>query len=110
MRLLLASIVVGLDYQITHAEPTATEPAQILSAAQSQQLDVAVEKALQWLAQQQQRDGSFPALPNGQPVITNLAALAFLSAGHLPDSEPYATAMSVLALTTHYAMLPIHQR
>ncbi len=63
--------------------------ASTLTAAQSKRLDEAVERALAYLADAQQPDGSFPAPVSGQPGITSLATLAFLSAGHLPDSRPY---------------------
>lgn len=63
----------------------------ILTEAQSQRLDDTVDLALGRLASLQQRDGSFPTLPTGQPGVTCLSALAFLSAGHLPGSQPYGT-------------------
>lgn len=85
----LAWTVVGLATQAIQAEPASTDQGRVLTGAQSRRLDEAVERALGWLARNQQRDGSFPALPNGQPGITSLSALALLSAGHLPGSEPY---------------------
>jgi hypothetical protein len=81
----------GIGVQVAWAEPASSDRSSGLTTARSQRLDEAVERALQWLAGQQQRDGSFPAMPNGQPGVTSLAALAFLSAGHLPESEPYGS-------------------
>lgn len=60
-----------------------------LNEQQSQRLDQTVDRALERLATLQQRDGSFPTLPSGQPGVTCLSTLAFLSAGHLPGSKPY---------------------
>jgi len=62
---------------------------EVLTAAEAAQVDQAVDTALEWLAQQQQPDGGFPGRATGQPGITSLTVLAFLSAGHLPGSEPY---------------------
>ncbi len=64
-------------------------PSDVLSAEEWQAVDVSVEKALVWLAAQQQPDGSFPTLPTGQPAITSLAVMAFLSAGHEPGQGEY---------------------
>jgi hypothetical protein len=52
-------------------------------------VDTAVEKGLAWLAKQQQPDGSFPTQPWGQPAVTALCELAYLSHGHLPDEGEY---------------------
>jgi len=48
-----------------------------------------VDRALAWLASRQQRDGSFPTYETGQPGVTALCVLAFLSNGHLPGDGPY---------------------
>ena len=44
---------------------------------------------LVWLAAQQQPNGSFPTLDTGQPGVTCLCMLAFMSHGHLPGEGPY---------------------
>jgi prenyltransferase beta subunit len=62
---------------------------EVLSEQRWAEVDESVEKGLNWLARQQQPDGSFPTLPNGQPGVTGLCVLAFLAHGHTPDSEPY---------------------
>lgn len=63
--------------------------AEVLDDQQWQQVDKSVERGLTWLATQQQRDGSFPTLPHGQPGVTSLCILAFLSHGYLPGEGPY---------------------
>lgn len=88
----LALIAFGLvcwAYSPASAQRYPTEEVSTLTEVQSQRLDIAVEKALAWLSKTQQRDGSFPALPPGQPGVSSLVTLAFLSAGHLPESKPY---------------------
>jgi hypothetical protein len=49
----------------------------------------AVDRALAWLAIQQAQDGSFPSQPQGQPAVTSLCVMAFLSRGHQPGYGPY---------------------
>ena len=66
-----------------------TDAVDVLSEDQWQQVDSSVEEALKWLASQQQRDGSFPTLANGQPGVTSLCVMAFMAHGHLPGQGPY---------------------
>jgi hypothetical protein len=56
----------------------------ILTPRQWRDIDTAVDRALAWLASQQQPDGSYLTLPSGQPGITGLAVMAHLAAGHVP--------------------------
>src|SRR5690242_19894429 len=53
--------------------------AAVLSPAKWQQVEASVDRALAWLASQQTVDGSFSTLPAGQPAVTSLCVLAFLS-------------------------------
>jgi hypothetical protein len=75
------------------AQPAATPDAamseDVLTDAQWQQLDAATDRGLTFLASQQRSDGSFTCTRSGQPGVTSLAVLAFLSRGHTPDSQPY---------------------
>jgi hypothetical protein len=48
-----------------------------------------VDRALAYLASQQKSDGSFDSDLVGQPGVTALCTLAFLSRGHLPSQGPY---------------------
>ncbi len=65
------------------------EAAEGLSEARAEEVSQAVDQALAWMAEQQQPDGKFPGPEIGQPGITSLSVLAFLSAGHLPGEGPY---------------------
>ncbi len=63
----------------------------LLTERQWERLDVAVDKGLKYLATQQSRkDGSFAAPALGQPGITSLCVLAFLSRGHAPQDGPHS--------------------
>src|SRR4051812_8757291 len=71
-----------------NAEPQA--PAlDVLSAGQWKKADDSVDSGLAWLALKQQPDGSFPTAASGQPAVTSLAVMAFLSRGHLPGAGSY---------------------
>ncbi len=61
----------------------------ILTPDQWIEVRASIDRALAWLASQQALDGSFPSRDIGQPAVTALCALAFLSAGHLPGEGPY---------------------
>lgn len=79
----------GLDFS---SAPTASnEP---LSDEELIKIDDAIEKALAWLAAQQNPDGSFPTMPHGQPGITSLCVMAFASQGHIPGEGPYGDKLS----------------
>jgi hypothetical protein len=67
--------------------------AAALSPAQWKQVENCVDRALAWLATQQAPDGSFRTSSQGQPAITALCVLAFLSRGHQPGFGPYGAQM-----------------
>lgn len=62
---------------------------EVLTFDEWEQVNDSVDRALEWLASQQQPDGSFPTLPQGQPGVTSLCTLAFMTHGHLPGQGPY---------------------
>jgi hypothetical protein len=64
-------------------------PADVLSPDQWRRVDAAVKRALNWLASQQQPDGSFPTMDMGQPGVTSLCILAFMAHGHGPGEGEY---------------------
>ena len=65
------------------AAPAATAQ-DVLSAAERQKVDRAVERGLEWLYKHQERDGSFPTADSGEPAVTAICLLAFLASGHVP--------------------------
>lgn len=62
-----------------------------LTERDSERVKVAVDRGLMWLASQIDQEGSFSAgaRTNGQPALTALSIMAFLSRGHRPGSGPY---------------------
>jgi hypothetical protein len=62
---------------------------EILTADEWRRVDDCTERGLSWLASRQHPDGSFPTYVSGQPAVTSLAVMAFLSCGHCPGSGPY---------------------
>jgi hypothetical protein len=82
---------------VTAAEQSPAEvaiaPSSDLSSALSPEewgrVERSVDQGLAWLAGQQAADGHFPSNPVGQPAVTSLAVMAFLSRGHLPGVGKY---------------------
>ena len=52
------------------------------------------KQGLAYLASVQEADGRFPGEESGQPAITSLAVMAFLSRGHMPDEGRYGKQIS----------------
>ncbi|WP_010584301.1 prenyltransferase/squalene oxidase repeat-containing protein [Schlesneria paludicola] len=61
----------------------------LLSSTEWKRLDDAIDRALSYLASRQSPDGAFTTAPVGQPAITSLCILAFLSRGHAPREGQY---------------------
>jgi hypothetical protein len=61
----------------------------VLTPLQQRRSEEATDRALVWLALQHKPDGSFPTVRPGQPGVTGLCLLAFLSRGHLPGQGQY---------------------
>ncbi len=61
----------------------------VLSPAQWNRLDRAVDRGLDFLSKHQEADGSFFTTIEGQPAVTSLCIMAFLSRGHQPARGRY---------------------
>jgi hypothetical protein len=64
-------------------------PDDVLPAAEWRRVDAAVDRALHWMAAQQQPGGAFPTLDRGQPGVTSLGVLAFMAHGHKPNDGEF---------------------
>lgn len=97
-RILIVACLIAASWLIApaalhSAEPVASlpgaSPSEVLTPQQWQQVDATVDRGLAYLASQQRSDGSIAAPTTGQPGITALAVIAFLSRGHVPGEGPY---------------------
>jgi hypothetical protein len=96
--LVAGTLLLGAAHDVraadTAAAPAAFESPQrplaaVLPPARWRQVEQSVDRALAWLATQQNPDGSFPTATQGQPGVTSLCIMAFLSRGHQPGIGPY---------------------
>ena len=92
----VAALLFASVADATPAEPTAipsnVESESLASALTPQawnQVEQSIERALAWLARQQNADGSFDAPDTAQPAATSFAVMAYLSKGHRPGEGIY---------------------
>lgn len=69
-------------------------PADPVFAEWQDQVDPAVERALEAMARAQEDDGSYPGAYGDSTGIPALVSMAFLSKGYLPTEGPYAEAIN----------------
>jgi hypothetical protein len=81
------------DKQGTPQAATDDASTNVLSDAEWRRVDAAVEKALAWLASQQEENGEFRTLQRGQPGVTSLCIMAFMSHGHMPGNGQFGTTL-----------------
>lgn len=86
--------LLGVPNRCLAQRGSADDVRDILSPAEWQRLDRTIDDGLRYLSSQQSVDGSFKTIQAGQPAITSLCILAFLSRGHLPDQGPYGKQLS----------------
>jgi hypothetical protein len=85
-------LCVAISGAVTAAEPPGRSDRvnlEILSARQWERIDAAVDRGLEFVARNQEADGAFAAHRGGQPGVTSLCVMAFLSRGHVPGQGPY---------------------
>jgi hypothetical protein len=92
--LLLAQPAPPQDATEAKRSPNSSNLTDAMPPAEWERVDQGVAKALAWLAGQQQPSGAFPTLDHGQPAITSLCVMAFLSAGHQPGEGKYGEAIN----------------
>ena len=96
------AVFTGAILVMGHIEPTRAaetapptgaraglDPTAVLGPGQWERVTRSMDRALAWIANMQQPDGSFPTLDVGQPAVTSLCVMAFMSRGHLPGQGPY---------------------
>jgi hypothetical protein len=91
--LLFLSVLIAFPISICPAE-TPDDPMGVLTPQEWEEVEAAVDRALVWIATQQEPGGRFPTLDIGQPAVTSLCVLAYLARGHLPGKGPYGEAIN----------------
>ena len=88
---ILLATIVSASAALAQVEPEIRQApsTKVLTKNQWKQVDESVKRGLQWLATQQQKDGSFKTLDMGQPAITSLCLMAFLAQGESPADGQY---------------------
>jgi len=83
-------LLFGVGNAFALDTPEVSKPLKdVLPPAKWHQVEDSVDRALAWVASQQESDGSFPSDISGQPAVTSLCVMAFLSRGHQPGVGPY---------------------
>jgi hypothetical protein len=88
----LVAILIGFSAGHT---ASADDAADAESTKRLERIDRSLERALEWLAGQQKSSGEFPTEPMGQPGVTSLCVLAFMSQGHLPAKGQYGAKLDL---------------
>lgn len=92
----LAADAVPPSARIAAADTTAKPRpmSAVLAPGKWHQLETSVDRALAWLSSQQSPDGSFPTVDQGEPAVTSLCVMAFLSRGYQPGVGPYGAQLN----------------
>jgi hypothetical protein len=85
----LLTLAVSVGAQSTSPEAPSESLASALTPQQWNQVEQCIDRALAWLAKQQDNDGSIDAPVSAQPAATSLTIMAYLSKGHVPGQGPY---------------------
>jgi hypothetical protein len=86
----ILTLLVGFD---SGQKALADELGDVQTAKRQERIDASLKRALQWLNTQQDPSGGFPTDPLGQPGVTSLCVLAFMSQGHLPGNGQYGATL-----------------
>ena len=92
MKFLALILLASLPASFTYAQNDQANMApsrNVLNKQQWQQVDASVERALKWLADGQNKDGSFETYRSGQPAVTSLCLMAFMAQGHNVGNGKY---------------------
>src|SRR5262245_17189169 len=89
--------MISLRIPLVIAILVTSSSARAADEPRAPEVDAAVNKALAFLRQSQQREGCWLAAGFGaaqSPGVTGLCVMAFLSAGHTPTEGPHAAAIT----------------
>ncbi len=83
---LVAAVATGASAQTAREGPT---PSPLPDPEKMARVEASVDAALEYLADQQRADGSWPCQYGRNNGINGMCVLAFLGRGHVPDRGPY---------------------
>ena len=66
----------------------------LISESRWQEIDLSVDRGIQWLVNNQNADGTYPGPRVERTAITSLAAMAMMSRGHVPGIGPEGDAIN----------------
>ena len=88
-RALFWAVALGCTGLFLPTQRARADTASPVLAKYGDRVDQSINKALAYLARQQQKDGSFKCLIRGNTAVTSLCVMAFLAKGHTPGVGPY---------------------
>ena len=93
---LLLSAAVAAGARADDPLPVRAPLPPALSERDTERVKVAVDHGLEWLATQIDAEGAFSAgaRTNGQPALSALSVMAFLSRGHRPGLGPFGESIN----------------
>jgi len=86
--------IIAFVFLIAPLSAVSQETTPTVFTKYKDKVDPSIEKALNYLAQVQNKDGSFPDGFGDSTGIPALAGMAFLSKGHLPTEGPFAESIN----------------
>jgi len=100
-RLLAAALAAGSLLGLPGGPRTGPLPSPSIARAEAgndkpvpPKVQAAVDKALDWLAKNQNPDGTWPAGQGISTSVPSLAVMAFLASGHTPGQGPYGESIN----------------
>jgi hypothetical protein len=97
----LGGIACPQDHHAQQVAQRRNPRMDVLTEEEWKRIRTSIDKALAFLATQQLSNGSFASDVAGQPAVTSLCVMAFLSAGHQPNDGPHG---SLLAKAVDFAL------
>lgn len=92
-RSVFCTVLLVMSGPLGAQQPAETPATNVLTDRQWRQVDTGIDRGLAWLATQQASNGAFRSREVGQPGVTSLCVMAFLSRGHLPGEGPYGQSL-----------------
>jgi hypothetical protein len=90
LKVIAILLLIGFSLPLRATAQQLTPPdLNSITSSKWKAIEKGVDQGLKYLASQQLPDGSLSSTDTGQPAITSLGIMAFLSRGHVPGLGPY---------------------